>query len=617
MKLLPSSRQRFSLFLRGRRKAGVQAQGSKDLQKKQAELSTRNRCLNWVPNYKFTAACILACAFLSLLTGLAQPLLSRHIIDDVLMSQYLSKSVKIGELTKFVGWMTIMLLSTVTFDVWQNRLIAQMNAKLVVRARRALFHHILRLPLHTLNNLKLGGITSLLNSDVSTLGNLLEDGIFVPGVEGMRIFVTLIIIFSVNWRLALIAIIVIPVMVLLSFAFIHKLRPIYHAIFEESSAITSRVIEVASGIRIVRAYAREAFEELHHAVNNHFLVRTSLFADLLKRMIDSGWTIVVSIALLLCMAIGSYLIINGTATVGDLTAVSMYIPIVIGPVFRLVNSQNQVQNSLAASERIFSLLDQEVDFPDKADAQVAPRLIRTIDFDDLSFGYHRDRLILRNINLHIKAGSLVALVGRSGSGKTTLTNLLARFYEPTAGCIRLNGIDTARFGQRSYRRLFGIVDQDVFLFDGTVKENISMGNGATSDEAIVAAAKLASAHDFISALPYGYDTVIGERAYTLSGGQRQRLSIARAFLADSQILILDEATSSLDTESEQRIQSALRELMKGRTTFVIAHRLSTITGADLILVLDDGAVQEQGTHSELVAAKGLYWQMVKDQLSFA
>jgi ATP-binding cassette subfamily B protein/subfamily B ATP-binding cassette protein MsbA len=278
-----------------------------------------------------------------------------------------------------------------------------------------------------------------------------------------------------------------------------------------------------------------------------------------------------------------------------------------------VNSFSELQRSLAAMERVFEVLAMPEDKPDLPDAMDAPTQVTEMRFVDVSFAYREGEMVVRDFDLAVPGGSVVALVGRSGAGKTTVTDLVARFHDPTSGQILLNGTDLRKLRLRSYRQLLGVVQQDVFLFDGTVRENLAYGRRNATDAEIIDAAKRANAHEFIAPLPDGYDSIIGERGVKLSGGQRQRLAIARALLADPQILILDEATSNLDTESEQLIQASLTELLRGRTSFVIAHRLSTITHADLIVVMEAGRIVERGTHLELMRAQGAYFSMVNRQ----
>jgi ATP-binding cassette subfamily B protein/subfamily B ATP-binding cassette protein MsbA len=278
-----------------------------------------------------------------------------------------------------------------------------------------------------------------------------------------------------------------------------------------------------------------------------------------------------------------------------------------------VNSFSELQRSLAATERVFEVLEMPSDKPDRPGATDAPALVREIEFRDVSFEYRAGRPVVRDFNVKVRGGSVVALVGRSGAGKTTVTDLVARFHDPTRGQIFLNGVDIRELKLRTYRELLALVQQDVFLFDGSVRDNIAYARHDATDADIEDAARRANAHEFIEHLPERYETFIGERGVKLSGGQQQRLAIARAILGAPQILILDEATSNLDTESEQLIQASMAELLKGRTTFVIAHRLSTIQRADLILLMEDGRIVERGTHAELMARGGLYHRMVVRQ----
>ncbi len=311
---------------------------------------------------------------------------------------------------------------------------------------------------------------------------------------------------------------------------------------------------------------------------------------------------------------GGYLNVAGRATVGDIMAFQWYTFLLLNPVWNIVNSFSELQRSLAAMERVFEVLGMEHDKPDKPGAPTAPDVVEEIRFEDVAFEYREAMPVVRDFNVVVPGGTVVALVGRSGAGKTTVTDLVARFHDPTVGRILLNGTDIREFRLASYRSLLAIVQQDVFLFDGSVRDNIAYGRHDATDDEIEDAARRANAHEFIVKLPEGYETFIGERGVKLSGGQQQRLAIARAILKRPQILILDEATSNLDTESEQLIQASMASLLAGRTTFVIAHRLSTIRRADVILLMEEGRVIERGTHHQLMAAGGTYHAMVRRQM---
>jgi ATP-binding cassette subfamily B protein/subfamily B ATP-binding cassette protein MsbA len=343
------------------------------------------------------------------------------------------------------------------------------------------------------------------------------------------------------------------------------------------------------------------------------VIRKQLLANRVQRGMASIWELLLPLAQLVIVAFGGYLVIEGKTSVGLLVAFQAYIWRVFDPILQLANSISGTQRGLAALDRVCEVLDKPAELPDAPSALPAPREVTELSFDRVSFAYQPDVPVIVDFSLSVRGGSVIALVGASGAGKTTLTDLIARFRDPTAGSIRVNGIDLRDLQLRSYRGLLGIVAQDVFLFDGTVADNIAYGARHATREQIADAAQKANAHEFIERLPDGYDSVIGERGVKLSGGQRQRLSIARALLADPQILILDEATSNLDTESEQLIQQSLRQLFARRTTFVIAHRLSTVIDADQIIVLDRGRSVETGTHEELLARRGAYYAMVQRQ----
>jgi ATP-binding cassette subfamily B protein/subfamily B ATP-binding cassette protein MsbA len=377
------------------------------------------------------------------------------------------------------------------------------------------------------------------------------------------------------------------------------------------------VTETFGGLRVVRAFRRERREERDYAVAHHTIIRKNLLAERLQLVVSSGWGLLIPATTLAIVGFGSYLVIRGQGTVGDIVAFQMYAIMLLHPVSLIVNSFSATQQALAAMERVFDILERRPEKPDVPYAVDTPYPIREIRFDAVHFEYRENLPVLHDVSLRVPAGSTVALVGPSGGGKTTLTDLVARFHDPTTGAILVNGIDLRTLRLAGYRQRLALVPQEVFLFDGTVRDNIAYGRRGAEESAIVDAARRANAHEFIERLPEAYDTLIGERGVKLSGGQRQRISIARAILADPEILILDEATSNLDTESEQLIQASLADLLSMRTTFVIAHRLSTITHADMIVVMNHGRIDEIGTHSELMAQEGLYRDMVERQQRFA
>jgi ATP-binding cassette subfamily B protein/subfamily B ATP-binding cassette protein MsbA len=423
------------------------------------------------------------------------------------------------------------------------------------------------------------------------------------------------ILLSLNWRLALMAMAVIPGAMLISFGAARRVRPIYRAVRRDVEVIDGRVGETFSGIRVVRAFRQEAGELLDFLRGRHTVVRKEMFAHRRELWLWTSWGLLVSTVNVVIVWYGGYLNLQGRATIGDIMAFQWYTFLLLNPVWNIVNSFSELQRSLAAMERVFEVLTMESDKPDKPDASEAPAIVREIRLEHVDFEYREGRPVVRDFDVVVPGGSVVALVGRSGAGKTTVTDLVARFHDPTRGRILVNGTDIRDFRLRSYRDLLAIVQQDVFLFDGSARDNIAYGRHGATDAEVLDAAQRANAHEFIEKLPEGYRTFVGERGVKLSGGQQQRLAIARAILASPQILILDEATSNLDTESEQLIQASMATLLAGRTTFVIAHRLSTVRRADLILLMDSGSILERGTHDELMAARGVYYEMVMRQMA--
>jgi ATP-binding cassette, subfamily B, bacterial len=438
--------------------------------------------------------------------------------------------------------------------------------------------------------------------------------IISPAISVIRLLIAVVVLLALNWRLALMALAVIPGAMLMSFASARRIRPIYRSIRKDAEQIDGRVGETFSGIRVVRAFGRELLELLDYMRGRHTVLRKELFAHRRELALWTSWGLLVAGVSVVIVWYGGYLHVGGRATIGDIMAFQWYTFLLLSPVWNIVNSFSELQRSLAAMERVFEILGLGDDKPDRPGAAEAPAVVREIRFDAVEFEYREGRPVVRDFDVTVPGGTVVALVGRSGAGKTTVTDLVARFHDPTRGRILLNGIDIRDLKLRTYRDLLAIVQQDVFLFDGSVRDNIAYGRHDATDADVEDAARRANAHEFIERLPEGYETFIGERGVKLSGGQQQRLAIARAILASPQILILDEATSNLDTESEQLIQASMATLLAGRTTFVIAHRLSTIHRADLILLMEDGRIIERGTHEELMRAGGTYFDMVRRQM---
>jgi len=573
--------------------------------------------LRWLKPHRYGVAILFVLALIGTGLQMIEPLFMRFIIDRVLLNTALDTATRLNRLNLagFTFLSVIILASCVgILRDYRQRLL---NTQLMLALRRSLFDQLLHLPLPKLWDMKTGGILSRLTGDVDTTSGLLQGAIVSPSVSFIRLFIAIGVLLTLNWRLAIMAMMVIPGAMLISFVFARRVRPIYRAVRKDVEEIDGRVGETFSGIRVVRAFGREKRELLEYMRGRHTVLRKELFAQRRELFLWSGWGLLVSAVNVVITWFGGYLNITAAASIGDIMAFQWYMFLLLNPVWNIVNSFSELQRSLAAMERVFEVLAMPADKPDRPDARLAPRVVDEIVLEHVEFEYREGRPVVRDFNVTVPGGSVVALVGRSGAGKTTVTDLVARFHDPSEGRIVVNGTDIRDFKLASYRSLLAIVQQDVFLFDGSARDNIAYGRHNASAAEIEDAARRANAHEFIEKLPEGYDTFVGERGVKLSGGQQQRLAIARAILANPQILILDEATSNLDTESEQLIQASMAELLAGRTTFVIAHRLSTVRRANLILLMEDGRIVERGTHEELMAARGMYYEMVLRQAESA
>ncbi len=488
--------------------------------------------------------------------------------------------------------------------------------KVQVSTRKLAFEHAVRLPLHRVHQIKSGGVASILREDAGAVAELIFSMLYNPWRAVIQLIGSLVILAAIDWRLLLGSLVLLPIVALTHRTWIGRIRPLYRDIRLQRQDIDSTATESFAGMRVVRAFGRQRSEAARFTRNNHFMARQQLHVWWWARLIEIVWEILIPLASAALLLYGGWRVLEGQLSLGDLMMFLFYLAMLLGPLAVLANSAAAFQSSLSGLDRILDLLAEPLEMDNShGELLIKKNDVRgNIRLSNVSFRYPTaSELVLEDINLDVQAGELIALVGRSGAGKTTLTNLIARFYDPTSGSIELDGIDLRDIDVESYRRLLGIVEQDVFLFDGTLADNIGYAVRHATAADIQRAAEAANAHEFIETLDDGYDTIIGERGIRLSGGQRQRIAIARALLADPRILILDEATSNLDSESERLIQQSLVTLMRGRTSFVIAHRLSTIIHADRIVVLDGGRIVQVGAHHELLDQDGAYRQMVDVQ----
>jgi ATP-binding cassette subfamily B protein len=546
---------------------------------------------------------------LATVTALLPPLLAKYAVDDGIRQQDLTA------LWWIVGAFLVAGLLNWVMSYAQTYLTGWVGERILADLRNRLFDHLQRLSLGFYERNRAGVIISRLTNDVEAIDQLVTDGVASLVQNTLTLIGTAILLFILDWRLALATLLVIPFMSIATVIFRIRSSRAYAAVRERLGLVTATLAEDIAGMRIVQAFTRERTNvenfrkvaERYRDSNMETVVLNGLyfpFVDLLS-----------SVALAVVLGYGGHLYFQGDVTLGTLFAFLLYVQNFFDPVQQLSQLYNTFLSATAALDKISDVLDEEPEVLDKPGSGPLPYVEGRVRFDNVRFGYGDGPEVLHGLDLDVPAGTTVALVGHTGAGKSTIAKLLARFYDPREGAITIDGHDLRDVTQASLRRQLGIVPQEGFLFAGTVSENIAFGRPDAAAGDIVSAAETIGAHEFVSHLEGGYETQLQERGTRLSLGQRQLVALGRALLADPRILILDEATSSVDIGTERKIERALRRLLAGRTAFVIAHRLSTIRDADLIVVLEHGRVIEQGTHEELLQKRGLYTSLYGDWAS--
>jgi len=548
-----------------------------------------------------------SCAVVSGLLELAFPLAVRSFVDKLLPSQNWTLIW-----TATAGLLAIYLLNTglqYVVNYWGHVL----GIGIETEMRRKIFDHLQKLSFRFFDNQKTGRLVARVTKDLEDVGEVAHHGPEDAFIAIMTFFGSLILMFRIHPPLALITALVVPPMLWISTRFGRAMTANMRQLFARVGDFNARIEENVGGIRVVQAFANEDHERALFARDNAAYRETKLGAYLLMSKSMSLSYMTMRIVQLFVMIAGAYYVLHNQLSVGGFMGFLLLVNVFFRPVEKINAVLETYPKGIAGFKRYTELLDTLPDIADKPDARDAGQLRGEIRFENATFGYDEHKRVLENINLAVYAGETIAFVGPSGAGKTTLCSLLPRFYDLDAGRITIDGADIRDMTLASLRRNIGIVQQDVFLFAGTIRENIAYGRLGASDDDVWEAARRARLDDMIASLPEGLDTVIGERGVKLSGGQKQRMAIARMFLKNPPILILDEATSALDTETERAIQASLTELARGRTTLVIAHRLATIQNADRIVVVDETGVAEQGRHDELLAIPGVYRRLHEAQ----
>jgi ATP-binding cassette subfamily B protein len=549
-----------------------------------------------------------------MLTRLAIPLLMSLAIDRAIHPSGGQGSLRL------LLWIVAAMLALYLLRWWAQRYTIrntnEIGQKAIFDLRSALFKHIQTLSFRFFDKRPAGSVLVRVTNDINALQDLFSNGVVNSVIDVAQLIGITIILLCMNWKLGLAVMITVPLMFVVSTSLRKRIRFAWQTVRIKQSRLNSHLNECIQGIRVTQAFAQEEENIRYFNAMNQSNLKSWNFASALNQLFGPLVELTSAVGTFILLVYGTYLIRSESLTVGMLVAFITYIGNFWEPITRLGQMYSQLLIAMSSSERIFEYMDEKPAVPEKPDAAKLPPIKGHVRFENVRFGYEDDRPALANINLDVRPGMSVALVGHTGSGKSTIVNLLCRFYDPLQGRVTIDGVDLRDISLESLRSQIGIVLQDTFIFSGTIRENIRFGRPDATDAEIEAAARAVRAHDFIVQLPDGYETEVQERGSALSMGQRQLISFARALLADPRILILDEATASIDTETELRIQEALGTLLAGRTSFIVAHRLSTIRHADRIIVLDHGEIMEEGNHEQLMRNSGHYRHLVEAQYRF-
>ncbi|MFA9404798.1 MAG: ABC transporter ATP-binding protein [Anaerolineales bacterium] len=580
---------------------GMSAESAKD------QKGTLLRLLRYLKPYRATVAGVSILVILSTLLTLAGPLLIGIAVDRFIIPGDLSGLLRIGILL-----LVVYIAASVTTMIY-GVIMVNISQKLIMNIRSDLFGHVQTLSMAYFDQHVSGDLMSRITNDTEAINRVLSNGLVQLASSLLQLVGILVAMFVLSWQLALGSLIVLPLTIIVTGLITSRSRVAFRSVQHNLGGLNAYAEENIAGVRVVQIFAREQETIDHFKKVNEQNRDAGIKAEKITALLHPLMSVMSTVAIAVIAGLGGWLAIMGVVSVGVIVAFLAYIRQFFQPLRSLAQLYNQLQSGLAGAERIFEVMDANATVADKPDAIPLDRIRGQVEFENVTFAYEEGKPVVQDVNMIVEPGQTIALVGPTGAGKTTVINLLGRFYDVQEGAIRVDGLDIRDVQQTTLRRQLGIVLQDTYLFSGTVMENIRYGRLDATDEEVLEAAKLANADQFISRLPQGYETEVSEQGSNFSEGQRQLLAIARAVLADPAILILDEATSSVDTRTEIQIQDALLRLMEGRTAFVIAHRLSTIREADQVLVIHDHRIIERGTHEELIDQGGFYNNLYMSQ----
>ncbi|MBM7572471.1 ABC transporter ATP-binding protein [Aquibacillus albus] len=573
------------------------------------------RYLKFVYPYKWKILLTVLIGVLKFSIPLLLPLIVKYVIDDIIGADQLSSDEKVNQLLWIMGGaLLVFVVLRPPIEYYRQYLAQWTGNKILFDIREKLFDHIQRLSLKFYSRTKTGEIISRVVHDVEQTKNFVMTGLMNLWLDMVTILIAIAIMLTMDVWLTIVAIALFPLYGIAVRIFYGRLRALTRKRSQALAQVQGHLHERVQGIPVTRSFALEDYEQRQFDRQNQNFLDRAIEHTSWNAKTFAVMNTITDLAPLLVIGFAGYFAITAGLTVGTIAAFVGYMDRVYSPLRRLISSSTTLVQSIASMDRVFEFIDEDYDIKDKENAKPLHRIHGEVKFNEVSFRYEdEEELVLNNISLDVKQGETIALVGMSGGGKSTIISLIPRFYDVTSGSITIDGKDIRDVQARSLRDQVGMVLQDNILFSDSIAMNIRMGNPDATDEEVIAAAKAANAHGFITELTNGYDTLVGERGVKLSGGQKQRVAIARVFLKNPPILILDEATSALDLESENLIQGALEKLASDRTTFIVAHRLATITHADRIILIENGVVKEEGTHQQLMAKKGGYYNLYQVQ----